>query len=76
MVPGLKITCTSPQAKIVICCQMPLVAQIAPKNCTGWFSIMLNPNLQSDFLSDHSRHTSFQAGITLVHSLKPQNEIG
>ena len=28
MVPGLKILCTSHQAKIAICCQMPLVAQI------------------------------------------------
>ena len=60
MVPGLKILCTSHQAKIAICCQMPLVAQIAPKICTGWFSIMLNPKLQSHLLSDHSRHTSFK----------------
>ena len=27
----LKITCTSHQAKIAICCQTPLVAPIAPK---------------------------------------------
>ena len=26
---------------------------IAPKNCTGWFFTMLNPNLRSDLLSDH-----------------------
>ena len=34
----LKITCTCHQAKIAICCQMPLVAQIASKICSGGFS--------------------------------------
>ena len=35
MVLELKITCTCHQAKNTICCQTPLVAQIAPKICTG-----------------------------------------
>ena len=57
----LKIPCACHQAKITICCQMPLVAPIAPKNCTGGFFSMLNPNFPSDLLSDHSSNTSFNA---------------
>ena len=50
----MKITCTCHQAKITICCQTPLVTPIAPKICTRGFFNMLNPNLPSDLLSDHS----------------------
>ena len=46
MVLGLKITCTCHQAKIAICCQMPVVALIAPKFCTGKNSNMLKSNWQ------------------------------
>ena len=53
----MKITCTCHQAKITICCQTPLVTPIAPKICTGGFFNMLNPNLPSDLLSDHSSNT-------------------
>ena len=43
-----------------MCCQMPHVIPIALKiNAVRVFN-MLNPNVQSDLLSDHSRHTSFQ----------------
>ena len=54
----LKITCTCHHAKIEICCQTPLAAPIAPKIYTGEFFDMLNPNLLSDLLSDHSSNTS------------------
>ena len=50
MVLELKITYQYHQAKIAKCCQMPLVAPIAPKNCTwgeGGFN-MLHPGLQSN----------------------------
>ena len=50
----LKITCTCHQAKIEKCCQTPLVAPMAQKICK-----MLNPNLPSYSLSDHSSNTSF-----------------
>ena len=60
MVLGLKITSTCHQTKIAICCQTPLVVPIAPKICTRGFFNMLNPSLQSDLLSDYSRHTSFK----------------
>ena len=60
MVLELKITCACHQAKIAICCQTPLVAPIAPKICTGRFFNIMNPNLPSDLLSDHSRNTSFK----------------
>ena len=55
----LKITCTCHQAKITICCQTPLVAPIALKICRVEVSTWLNPDVQSDLLSDHSRNTSF-----------------
>ena len=61
----LKITCTCHQAKNKICCQTPLVAPIAPKICTGGFFNMLNPNLPSDLLSDHSSNTSFNHELTV-----------
>ena len=38
MEPEMEITCTCHQAKIAICCQMPLVAPIALKICTRGFS--------------------------------------
>ena len=57
----LKITCTSHGAKIEICYQTPLAAPIAPKFTQGGFFDMLNPNLPSDLLSDHSSNTSFNA---------------
>ena len=56
MVLGLKFTCT----EVAICHQTPLVVPIAPKIGARGFSNMLNPNLQSDLHSDHSRHTSFK----------------
>ena len=56
----LKISCTCHQAKSAICCQTPLVAPIALKNCARGFFGMLNPNLQSDLLSDHPSNTSFK----------------
>ena len=61
----LKITCTCHQAKIAICCQTPLVAPIASKICTEGFLNMLNPNLPSDLLSDHSSNTSFKRSFFL-----------
>ena len=61
----LKITCMCHQAKIATCGQTPLVAPIAPKNCTGGFFDMLNPNLPSDLLSDHSSNTNFKQGLLL-----------
>ena len=49
----LKITCTCHQVKIKICCLTPMVApNLHNLN-------MLNPNLPSDSISDHSRNTSF-----------------
>ena len=43
-----------------MCCQTPHVIPIDLKiNAVRVFN-MLNPNVQSDLLSDHSRHTSFQ----------------
>ena len=68
----LKITCTCHQAKIAICCQKPLVAPIASKLCTGGFLNMLNPNLPSDLLSDHSSNTSFNPimGKKLINCTK------
>ena len=58
----LKITCNCHQVTIAKCCQMPLVATIAPKVCIMGFFILLNPNLipnlQSDLLFDRSRNTS------------------
>ena len=59
----LKITCTCHQAKIAICCQMPLVAPIASEIAQGGFLNMLNPNLPSDLLSDHSINTSFKSTV-------------
>ena len=56
----LQIICTCHQAKIAICCQKPLVAPIGLKICTRWFFSMLNPNLQSDLLSDHPSNTRFK----------------
>ena len=56
----LKITCTRHQAKVAICCQMSLFAPIAQKICTLGFINMLNPNLPSDLLSEHSGNTSFK----------------
>ena len=38
MMLELKITCTCHQAKIAMCCPLPLVVPIAQKNCTGNFS--------------------------------------
>ena len=61
MVLGLKITCTCHPAKIAVCCRTPLDVPIAPKTCTEGISTwadMLNPNLKSVLLFDHSRHTS------------------
>ena len=55
----LKFTCTCHQAKIAICCQTPLVAPIASKICTGAFLNMLNSNLPSYLLSDHSAIQAF-----------------
>ena len=66
----LKIPCACHQAKIAICCQKPLVAPIAPKICTGEFFSILNPNLPSDLLSDHSSNASFKV-YSLKFSLKP-----
>ena len=48
------------QVKIVLCCQMPLVVPISWKICTWGFFHMLNSNLQSDLLSDHSKRTSIK----------------
>ena len=56
----LKITCTCHQTKTTICCQTQLVTLISPKNYTGWFVNMLNPNLPSDLLSNYSSNTSFK----------------
>ena len=56
MVLGLKFTCT----EVAICHQTPLVVPIAPNISTIRFLNMLNPNLQSELHSDHSRHTSFK----------------
>ena len=58
MVLELKITCVCHQAKVTIfiCCQMPWVAQ----NLLREVFNVPNPNLQSDLLSDHSRHTNFK----------------
>ena len=58
MEPELKITCTCHQAKIERCCQTSMVAPIAQKNCTGRLFNILNPNLPSDLLADHSGNTS------------------
>ena len=46
--------CCLSKSQARICCQTPQVASIAPKNCTGGFFNMLNPNLTSDLLPDHS----------------------
>ena len=54
----LKITCTCNQAKIAIWCQMPLFALIPLEIGTWGVFNMLNPNLQSDLLFGHSRHTN------------------
>ena len=57
MVLEWKITCTCYQAKLEKCCQTPPVAPIAPNISTGEFVNTLNPDLQSDLISDHSRNT-------------------
>ena len=63
MLLRMKITCTCHQAKMAMCCQLPN----APKICTVELFNMLNPNLQSDLLSDNSRRTSFNTSYyTLV----------
>ena len=55
MVFGLKITRTCHQAKIATRFQTALVVLIAPKVCTVGFFNMMNPNLQSYLVFDHSR---------------------
>ena len=48
---GSKITCDCPQAEISTCRQTPILVPITLK-----IDDALNPNLQSDFLSDNSKH--------------------
>ena len=47
----------------------PLVTPIASKFRNGEFFNMLNPKLQSDLLSDHSRHISFD----YIHTLQAES---
>ena len=62
----LKITCTCHQANTAICCQIPLVAQIASKICAEGFFSMLNPNLQSYLFFDHSSNTSYNYVLLII----------
>ena len=57
----LKITCTCHQEKIML--SNATGYPIAPKIYTGGFFDMLNPNFQSDLLSDHSIPAHFTCDI-------------
>ena len=52
---------SSRKIAIGLCSQMLLVAQIAPKICSGQFFNIMSPSLQSDLLSDNSSQTSFNS---------------
>ena len=67
----LKITCTCHLAKTTICRKTPLIAPIAPKICTEGFFNMLNPDLPSNLLSDHSINTSFKICLASPNKRKP-----
>ena len=69
-----KSHCTCHQAKTTISSQTPVVAPISPKTCTGRFSSMLNPNLPSDLLSDHSRNTSLKHPMNVSSVLLYNNK--
>ena len=73
----LKITCSCHQAKFAICCQMPLVAPVSHKICTGGFFNLLNQicSLTSPAIQVLKQNQLRFSGHSLDHSDNEHNKL-